>query len=59
LFDTGRTLPNFSLPGELRATLKIDETNLISDNIIGTLPGSDPALGKEFVVLSAHLNRTT
>lgn len=56
LLDSGRTLPNFSIPGELRATLKIDEMNLISDNIVATLPGTDPTLRNEFVVLSAHLD---
>jgi hypothetical protein len=56
LVGSGGTLPNFAIPGELQATLKIDETSLISDNIIATLPGTDPMLRNEFVVLSAHLD---
>ncbi len=56
LHDASQTLPNFSLPAELQATLKLDRKNLVSDNILGALPGSDPALRNEFVVLSAHLD---
>ncbi len=54
--ETGQALPNFAMPGTLRATLQIDETNIVSDNILGTVPGSDPGLRSEFVVLSAHLD---
>ena len=56
LRDTGKDVPNFTIPGTLQMKLKIDETKLASDNIIAALPGADPKLGSEFVALSAHLD---
>ena len=56
LFDAGQPLPNFALPGTLRATLKLDDSKIVSDNILAVLPGSDPILRNEYVVLSAHLD---
>jgi hypothetical protein len=56
LFDSGQPLPNFPLPAALRATLKLDESAIVSDNILAVLPGSDPVLRNEYVVLSAHLD---
>jgi hypothetical protein len=55
-FEAGQPLPNFPLSGTLRATLKLDESNIVSDNILAVLPGSDPVLRSEYVVLSAHLD---
>lgn len=52
----GRPLPNFALNGELHATLKFDNEIVSSDNIVAALPGSDPALRNEYIVLSAHLD---
>jgi hypothetical protein len=54
--NAGQKLPNFAIPGRLRVILKIDETLITSDNILAVLPGSDPGLRDEFVVLSAHLD---
>jgi Peptidase family M28 len=56
LFEAGQPLPNFPLSGALRATLKLDESQIISDNILAVLPGTDPVLRNEYVVLSAHLD---
>ncbi|HEY1947986.1 MAG TPA: M28 family peptidase [Bryobacteraceae bacterium] len=56
LFEAGQPLPNFPLSGALRATLKLDESQIVSDNILAVLPGSDPVLRSEYVVLSAHLD---
>ena len=52
----GKALPNFSLNGSLHASLKIESGTVSSDNIVGVLPGSDPALRDQYVVLSAHLD---
>ncbi len=52
----GRPMPSFSLPQSLRARLQFAQSNLKSDNILATLPGSDTALSGEYVVISAHLD---
>ena len=44
------------LPATLSVTLKTETTPVVSYNVAGMLPGSDPALAKEVVVLSAHLD---
>jgi hypothetical protein len=55
LAAAGKPLPRFSL-GTLQARLKVESADLKSDNILGVLPGSDPALANEYIVISAHLD---
>jgi len=40
----------------LRGTLKVISEDIVSDNILAVLPGADPVLRAEYVVLSAHLD---
>ncbi len=56
LADSGAPLPRFDLPGRLRATVAVDESAARSDNVVGLLPGEDPALKTEYVVLTAHMD---
>ena len=56
LADSGAPLPRFDLPARLRATVALDESEAVSDNVVGLLPGADPALASEYVVLTAHLD---
>ncbi|MCW2388926.1 Zn-dependent M28 family amino/carboxypeptidase [Sphingobium sp. B11D3B] len=56
LSDASASLPLFDLPGRFAATIKATQKPLSSNNIIAVLPGSDPALASEYVVLSAHLD---
>ena len=56
LTDSGAPLPRFELPVRLRATVAVDESDAISDNVVGLLPGSDPRLAREHVALTAHLD---
>jgi hypothetical protein len=56
LSDTEQALPWFELPTTLHADLHFEAADLSSDNILGVLPGSDPVLKNEYVVLSAHLD---
>ncbi len=51
-----KPLPHFPLPASIKATTKVDTTKVESANIIAKLPGSDPQLNKEYVVLSAHVD---
>lgn len=52
----GKPLPRFPLSATLKATMKVESTDLASDNILAVLPGSDPVLANEYVVASAHLD---
>jgi hypothetical protein len=57
LADTGKPLPKFDLKGNFRAHVAIDKLpGIRSTNIAALLPGSDPKLKGEYVVLSAHLD---
>jgi Peptidase family M28 len=56
LRDQQKTLPWFPVGAMLKAHLIFESRDLQSDNIIAALPGADPALSKEYVVVSAHLD---
>jgi len=46
----------FVLPFSLRAVLHSEIKTVESENIVGLLPGADPTLKNEYVVLSGHLD---
>ncbi len=52
----GKRLPSFPLAAAIRTKLRIQQGSVQSRNVIGILPGSDPKLSNEFVVLSAHID---
>jgi Peptidase family M28 len=54
--DARKPLPRFPLAASLRARVTLESTAIESDNVAALLPGSDPALGREHVVLTAHLD---
>lgn len=56
LADQGKPLPRFALPASVRANVKFESKKLESQNVVGLLPGTDPLLKNEYVVLSAHLD---
>ena len=49
-------LPHFPLALKIQAKVGMIRSQVKSENIVGVLPGSDPQLNKEYVVLSAHLD---
>ncbi len=51
-----KPLPRFALPPTIRAKARIMEHEVVSDNVVAKLEGSDPALRGEYVVLSAHID---
>ncbi|HET9994687.1 MAG TPA: M28 family metallopeptidase [Candidatus Acidoferrum sp.] len=51
-----KPLPHFPLAVSLKANAVILTSNVESSNIVAKLPGPDPALKNEFVVLSAHID---
>jgi Zn-dependent M28 family amino/carboxypeptidase len=56
LAAAGERLPSFPLAVRLRAQLHFETDEISSDNVIARLPGSDPSLRDEYVVVSAHLD---
>ena len=56
LADSGAPIPRFDLPVRLRATVALNESEAVSDNVVGLLSGSDPVLKAEHVALTAHLD---
>lgn len=52
----GRRLPRFPLKARLRARVKVERGEVQCRNVAGVLPGADPAMRDEYVVLSAHLD---
>jgi len=51
-----KPLPHFPLTVSLAAKTRVDVTRIESANLVAKIPGSDPALKDEYVVLSAHLD---
>jgi hypothetical protein len=49
-------LPSFDLPAKLRVVLHVTHRAYSSPNVLGILPGSDPALKNQYLALSAHLD---
>lgn len=49
-------LPSFDIPARLQATFNQSIHELKSDNVLALLPGTDPVLSKEIVIVSAHLD---
>jgi Zn-dependent M28 family amino/carboxypeptidase len=56
LSNDGQVLPRFAVPASIRATVTIEAQSLSSDNVVGILPGTDPALKNEYIVVSSHLD---
>ena len=54
--EAGRTLPHFGIPARLKATTAVKRADVLSQNVVAVLPGSDPKLKDEYVVFSAHLD---
>ncbi|HMD32428.1 MAG TPA: hypothetical protein VKG84_11000, partial [Candidatus Acidoferrales bacterium] len=51
-----KPVPHFPLAVSIKARAKISERPVESANLVGVLPGTDPKLKGEYVVLSAHLD---
>ena len=52
----GKPLPRFPLKPRIRVKSVFTSEETKSDNVIGLIPGSDPKLGDEYVVFTAHLD---
>ena len=57
--ESAKDAPSFkpvALRGSLAAVTRTNFAPAASSNVVGVVPGTDPALGKQVVVLSAHLD---
>jgi hypothetical protein len=54
--SAGRPLPSFAIPGRFHAEFTLRQRDISSPNVLAYLPGSDPKLANEVIVLSAHLD---
>ncbi len=54
--DVNVSLPSFALGRSATITFASTFADIDSPNVIGMIPGSDPDLANEFVVLTAHLD---
>jgi hypothetical protein len=54
--DAGRPLPHFEIPARLKARVAVTRSEIVSENVAAVLPGTDPKLAGEHVVVSAHLD---
>jgi Zn-dependent M28 family amino/carboxypeptidase len=51
-----KPLPHFPLTATIKAKTKLDKKSVKSANLVARLPGNDPQLKNEYVVLSAHID---
>lgn len=51
-----KPLGSFDIPGRLSAHLRTSRRNYSSDNVLALLPGIDPRLKEQVLVVSAHLD---
>jgi Peptidase family M28 len=56
LGSAGKPLSSFEVPDRLKASFTTTSRTLNSPNIIGRLPGTDPNLTNQAIVLTAHLD---
>ena len=56
LADAQKPLPRFPLGKSVSATIATGITHVVSPNIAAKLPGSDPQLKAQYVLVSAHLD---
>jgi Zn-dependent M28 family amino/carboxypeptidase len=54
--NADKPLPHFPLAVKVHARVGLTRSNVKSQNVVGLLPGIDPKLKKEYVVVSAHLD---
>lgn len=49
-------LPAFDIPAQFRARFNVRKRDYTSDNVLGVLPGTDPTLADQPVLVDAHLD---
>ena len=54
--SAGNPLPRFGIPQHFRANFVFQKREISSPNVLALMPGSDPKLGAQAIVVSAHLD---
>ena len=54
--SAGQPLPSFAIPNRFRAQFNLRQRDISSPNVLAWMPGSDPKLAGQAIVLSAHLD---
>jgi hypothetical protein len=54
--QAGKPLPRFPLAASIRARVRVERSQVESQNVVAVLPGTDPVLKNQYVALSAHLD---
>src|SRR6266478_1007459 len=54
--DGEKPLPRFPLAATIKVHVQLKKSQVESQNVAGLLPGTDPKLKNEYVVLTAHLD---
>ena len=54
--DSNKPLPRFAIPARMKATTAVKRSDVVSQNVVAVLPGSDPKLKEEYVVFTGHLD---
>jgi hypothetical protein len=52
----GKPLPSLDAPTPITLSFDVHQRQLTSSNVVGLLPGTDPALADQAIVLTAHLD---
>jgi hypothetical protein len=56
LNQEGKPLPHVVLPSKVRAKVVYESGTIESPNVVAKIPGSDPVLKDQYILLSAHLD---
>ena len=54
--DASKPLPHFAIPSKLKAAVAVKRAEVVSQNVVAVLPGTDPKLKDEYVVFTGHLD---
>jgi hypothetical protein len=54
--SAGKPLPSFTIRAPFRARFAVRERDIASPNVVAFLPGSDPKLASQAIVVTAHLD---
>jgi hypothetical protein len=54
--NSDERLPHFAIPARLKVAAAVKRADVLSQNVVAVLPGSDPKLKGEYVVFTAHLD---
>ena len=51
-----KRIPQFPLTKSIRSKARMDKKEVVSSNVIAKLPGNDPTLKQQYVIMTAHID---